>query len=97
VVRVAAGGQGAGDVADDLEGEADGERDKVPAAVADDEGGVGEEQEGEPDDCEDGEGEGGRVAVDDDGSVPGAVGVGEMGVDVAVDGWEVLVHTKLSR
>jgi len=51
--------------------------------VTDGLGEVDEEEEEEEDDAQDGEGEGGRVAVDDDGRVVGPVGWRPVGIDVA--------------
>lgn len=82
VVGVALRGEGARDVADNLEEQADGKGDEPPAAEADRLEGVHDEEEEEPGGGEGGEGDGGRVAVDDDGRVPLAVGVGEVWVDV---------------
>ena len=55
---------------------------------------MGDEEEGEPGGCENGEGEGRGVAVDDDGRVPCAVGIGKVWVDIAIDGrpWQLSVN-----
>ncbi len=84
MVGVLPGREGAGDVADDLEEQADGEGDEPPAAEADDLGEVDGEEEGEPGGGKGGEGKGRGVAVDDDCDVPFSVGVGKVWVEVAL-------------
>lgn len=90
VVGVLFRGEGARAVPDNLKDEADGKGDEPPGFEAHGLGGVDDEVEEEEDGGEDGEGKGGREAVDDDGDVLRAVGVGEVGVDVAgaTDGWQ---------
>ena len=83
VVGVLFGREQTCDVADDLEEEAHAEGRKVPGLVADELEDVDEKKEEEEDHAEEGEGEGGRVAVDDYGGVVGAAGGGPVGVDVA--------------
>lgn len=83
VVRVFFRGQGACRVAYNLKDEADGKGDEPPGPVADRLRGVEEEMKGEPGGGKDGEGKGRREAVDDDADVLRAVGIGEVGVDVA--------------
>lgn len=92
VVGVLVGGERARDVADNLKDEADGKRAEPPGAVPVGLVGVQRQPEGEPGGGKGGEGEGRGEAVDDDGDVIFAVGVGEVGVDVAACAvWVVLV------
>ena len=77
--------QRARNVADDLKDQADGKGYEVPAAVMDCLAEVNDEEDEEPHSCKNGEGEGGRVAVDDDGRIPIAIWVREFGVDIAVN------------
>lgn len=76
--------EAAGDVACYFEEETNGEAGEVPCAVDGELDGVDEEEGCEPDCCEEGECEGRGEAVDYDGDVVWAVGVGEVGVYVAV-------------
>lgn len=84
VVRIFLCREGARAVADDFEDEADGEGAEPPGFVADGLRGVDDQVDGEPGDGEAGEDDGGREAVDDDGNIVGSVGVGEVGVNVAM-------------
>lgn len=84
VVGVLLGRQAARHVSHNLEEQADGEGGKPPAAVSCSLDAVDHHEGGEPDRGEDGEGKGRREAVDDDGDIPFAVWVGEVGVHVAV-------------
>lgn len=84
MVGVDFGREAARDVAHDFEDEADGEGGEVPCAVVEELDGVDDEEDGEPDGGEEGEGEGGCEAVDDDGDVVRAVGVGKVWVYIAV-------------
>lgn len=87
VVGILARAQGAEDVADGFEHAGEGEGEEVVGAVSERLDEVERGGQGEEDDGEDAEGEGGHVAVDDDGGVVWALGVGEAGVDVAACFW----------
>jgi hypothetical protein len=83
VVRVVLRGKGAGDITDDLKGQADGKRGEVPGAVAEELPDMDDGEDEEDDDAEEGERERGCVSVDNDGRVVGAAGERPVGVDVA--------------
>lgn len=75
--------EGARAVPDNLKEQTDGKGDEPPGAEAHGLSRMHDEVEEKVDGGKDGEGKGGREAVDDDGDVVRAVGVGKVGVDVA--------------